>query len=157
MLRRSISKISNRIPAQEAEAHCDAPCGVYDPASARIAAEAVVTLTRKALALERPEDDPQARKAYHNTLTRFIMIKEEQAEIAKRELMILWHDYFKPEHLKDYPDLHDKFWNAAKAASKAKQELNEDRAMALLSAVEEIHKIFWKTKGKDVPWITAAV
>ena len=35
----------------DAEAHCDGPCGVYDPASARIAGEAVQSMTNKMLTL----------------------------------------------------------------------------------------------------------
>ena len=83
-------------------------------------------------------------------------IKEEQAQIAKDELLILWTDYFKPQHLDQYPDLHEKFWKAAKLCSDAKQELNQDKANQLMDAVKEIHNIFWSTKGRDVQWYTAS-
>ncbi len=136
-------------PSRIAHAHCDGPCGVYDPASARIAAEAVLSMTKKALALK--GDDP----AMWNSFTRFATIKEQQAEIVKKELDILWHDYFKPEHLEKYPDLHDTFWKAAKLASKCKQELNADACSDLLKAIERIHGIFWATKGRDVPFYIA--
>ena len=83
-----------------AEAHCDGPCGVYDPAQARIEAESVYMLTKKIGDLKHPEgDDAKAHAAYHNTLTRFIAIKEERAELAKHHVLVLWTDYFKPEHL----------------------------------------------------------
>ncbi len=131
-------------PSRTAYAHCDGPCGVYDPASARIAAEAVLSMTKKAVALQ--GDDP----AMWNSFTRFAQIKEQQAEIVKKELDILWHDYFKPEHLEKYPDLHDTFWKAAKLASKCKQELNVDACNDLLTAISKIHGIFWATKGRDV-------
>ncbi|MBE7520134.1 MAG: superoxide dismutase, Ni [Thermoflexaceae bacterium] len=136
-------------PSRTAHAHCDGPCGVYDPASARIAAEAVLSMTKKAVALQ--GDDP----AMWNSFTRFAQIKEQQAEIVKKELDILWHDYFKPEHLEKYPDLHDNFWKAAKLASKCKQELNVDACNDLLTAISEIHGIFWATKGRDVPYYLA--
>jgi nickel superoxide dismutase len=99
-------KIPTRIlrPSRVAYAHCDGPCGVYDPASARIAAEAVLSMEKKLAAL--PNDNSLATD---NTKTRYIQIKEQQAEIVKRELNILWHDYFKPEHLEKYPNLHDVF------------------------------------------------
>ena len=98
------------------EAHCDGPCGVYDPAQARIEAESVLQITKKILDLKRPEgDDAKAHAAYQNTLTRFITIKEQRAELAKHHLLVLWTDYFKPAHLEKYTDLHDTFWKAAKA------------------------------------------
>ncbi|MBI2552066.1 superoxide dismutase, Ni [Candidatus Uhrbacteria bacterium] len=141
------------IPAQVAHAHCDGPCGVYDPASSRIAGEAVLSMTKKIIALEQPKNhDQDAWKNFHNTLARYIAIKEEQAELAKRELLILWTDYFKPAHLKDFPDLHTKFWETAKLASACKQEVSLEHAQELLEKIKEIHGIFWKTKGKEVAW-----
>src|SRR5688572_20425512 len=106
-----------------AEAHCDAPCGIYDPASARISAEAVLSMTKKILDLKAPDSsDAKATAAYYNTLTRYIVVKEEQAHIAKEELLILWTDYFKPVHLEKYPNLHETFWKAAKLCSAVKVE-----------------------------------
>ena len=108
----------NKMNFETAEAHCDGPCGVYDPAQARIEAESVLQLTKKILDLKRPEgDDAKAHLAFHNTLTRFIAIKEERAELAKHHLLVLWTDYFKQAHLEKYPDLHEIFWKAAKASS----------------------------------------
>jgi len=138
-------------PTQTAYAHCDGPCGVYDPAAARIAAEAVLSMEKKIAALGEGNDPASV-----NTRTRFIAIKEQQAEIVKRELDILWHDYFKPEHLEKYPNLHDVFWKAAKLASKNKTEQDPANGEALLNAIEEIHNIFWATKGRsDVPFYRA--
>ncbi len=156
MLQRAIRGILDRLPADVAQAHCDGPCGVYDPASARIAAEAVLSMTKKLLALEHPAGtDRPAHIAYHNTFSRFVAIKEEQAQLAKKELLILWTDYFKPEHLSDHPNLHEVFWKAAKLCSACKVGVSEESAAALLRAIEEIHKIFWKTKKRDVAWYTA--
>jgi nickel superoxide dismutase len=138
-------------------AHCDGPCGVYDPASARIAAEAVLSMTKKMLDLHVPDtNDTQALLAYHNTLTRYIGIKEQEAQKAKDELLILWTDYFKPAHLENFPDLHDTFWQAAKLCSATKVEVNLEKAEALLTAVKNIHGIFWGSKEKDVAWMTAS-
>jgi len=140
-----------------AHAHCDGPCGVYDPAAARINAEAVLSMTKKILALEMPAtDDKEALISYHNTLTRYINIKEEQAQKTKEELLILWTDYFKPPHLEKYPDLHDKFWHAAKLCSHTKVEVNLKSAEELLDAVKEVHEIFWSSKDRDVKWETAS-
>jgi len=147
---RLLAVLDRRSPAPVAEAHCDGPCGVYDPASARIAAEAVLSMTKKLVALDMSSDDA------HNTYIRFVAIKEEQAEIAKRELNILWHDYFKPNHLADYPDLHTTFWNAAKQASACKTSVSVETCEELMRQIENIHNIFWMSKGRDIPWYTAS-
>lgn len=140
-----------------AEAHCDGPCGVYDPSQARVEAESVLQLTKKILDLKYPEGgDDKARAAFHNTLTRFITIKEERAELAKHHILVLWTDYFKPAHLEKYPNLHEIFWKAAKACSACKQEVSLEHAQELMDAIKQIHEIFWETKGRDVPWFTAS-
>src|SRR3990172_5481335 len=89
-------------PWNIAYAHCEGRCGVYDPASARIAAEAVLSMEKKIAALGDAQD-----LATINTRTRFIAIKEQQAEVVKKELDILWHDYFKPEHHEKKPKTHN--------------------------------------------------
>ncbi len=140
-----------------AEAHCDGPCGVYDPASARIAAEAAVSMTKKINALAMPAaDDKAAMVAYQNTLSRFIAIKEEQAHMAKEELLILWTDFCKPVHLEAHPNLHTTFWNAAKLCSSVKVEVSEQHCAELMDAIREIHEMFWSIKGRDVAWYTAS-
>ena len=145
----------NEIPV--AEAHCDGPCGVYDPASARIAAEAVRSMTKKILDLTPPEPgDTQAVTSYLNTVGRYVAIKEEQAELAKHELLVLWTDYFKPVHLEAYPDLHEVFWNAAKACSECKQHVSTDAADELMAACEKIHNMFWESKSREVNYYEAS-
>lgn len=139
-----------------AEAHCDAPCGIYDPASARVAAEAALSMTKKILDLKTPDgSDAKATAAYQNTLTRYIVVKEQQAHIAKEELLVLWTDYFKPVHLEKHPNLHDTFWKAAKLCSAVKVEVSLEHATELMDAIKEIHGIFWATKDRDVAWYTA--
>lgn len=152
MIAKLTQSISRRFPASTVSAHCDGPCGVYDPASARIAAEAVLSMTKKILALDAGAHD----HATNNTLSRYISIKEEQAHIAKTELLVLWTDYFKPVHLEQYPDLHDTFWKAAKLCSAVKVGVSLDDAQALMAAIEKIHNIFWATKNRQVPFYTAA-
>jgi len=157
MLRSALSAIFNTLPATTVHAHCDGPCGVYDPASSRIAAEAVLSMTKKLLAMELPNgNDPAALAAYNNTFTRFVAIKEEQAQETKKELLILWTDYFKPEHLATFPDLHDTFWKAAKLCSSCKVNINESHANELLNSVEKIHTMFWQSKGRADAWVTAS-
>lgn len=147
------SKIKQWFPASPVSAHCDGPCGVYDPASARVTAEAVLSMTNKIIALEKEEGN---MVKYANTLSRYIAIKEEQAQKTKEELLILWTDYFKPVHLEKYPDLHDTFWKAAKLCSACKVEVSKQQATELMKAVEKIHTIFWATKEREVAWVKAS-
>ncbi len=150
--------IKQMLPAQDlVEAHCDGPCGVYDPASARIAAEAVLSMTKKLLALTLPDHgDAAAVVAYHNTFSRYVAIKEEQAHLAKSEVLVLWTDYFKPAHLAAYPDLHDIIWQTTKLCSAAKQHVDLNAATQLMERIEQIHNIFWASKGIDVTYYTAS-
>ncbi|HSX34563.1 MAG TPA: superoxide dismutase, Ni [Candidatus Saccharimonadales bacterium] len=115
-------------------AHCDLPCGVYDPAQALIEAKSVKAIQEKYNGLDE-----------HNKV-RAVIIKEERAELVKHHLMVLWADYFKPEHLEKYPDLHDKFWKALKQASECKHHLEAEEGQKLIDQIEEIAKIFWETK-----------
>ncbi len=157
MLRSVFSAIFKRLPADSAQAHCDGPCGVYDPASARIAAEAVLSMTKKLLAMAPPTtNDPSAWAEYNNTFSRYVSVKEEQAQETKKELLILWTDYFKPEHLAQFPDLHDTFWKAAKLCSASKVNIDQSKAEDLLKSVEKIHNMFWKSKGRADAWVTAS-
>ena len=157
MLRSAISSILKRLPAKKALAHCDGPCGVYDPASARIAAEAVLSMTKKLIALAPPEgSDAIAWATYNNTFSRFVAVKEEQAQETKEELLILWTDYFKPEHLAAFPDQHDTFWKAAKLCSACKVNIDQGKAEELMAAVEKIHNMFWTSKGRSDSGNTAS-
>jgi nickel superoxide dismutase len=116
-------------------AHCDLPCGIYDPAQARIEAESVKACMEKFNA----SDDPTFKE-------RATFIKEERADLVKHHLWVLWTDYFKPEHLAAHPNLHEAFWNATKAAGEAKKTTDVAVAERLLSGIAEIDKIFWDTK-----------
>lgn len=157
MLNKINEQIKALFPAEQVEAHCDGPCGVYDPASARIAAEAVLSMSKKIMALEPPAtDDPKAMAAYLNTMARYIQIKEEQAHLAKTELLVLWTDYFKPQHLEQFPDLHDVFWQAAKLCSAVKVEVNVEKSQALIDTIKKIHEMFWATKKRDVAFYLAS-
>jgi len=120
-----------------AYAHCDLPCGVYDPAQARIEAESVKAIMEKYAANE----DPVFR-------TRALAIKEERADLVKHHLWVLWTDYFKPPHFEKYPELHDLFNRATKAAGAAgaKGTVNVADAENLLALIKEIDTIFWETK-----------
>ena len=129
-------------PTTTAYAHCDIPCGIYDPTPAKIAADTVAKMVEKIGALPKDGTDATTR----GNFVRMISVKEEHAQICKKELEILWSDYFKPEHLEKYPKLHDTFWKAAKLCSKNKQSVDAKAAADLQAAVKEIADIFWATK-----------
>ena len=131
---------------QTADAHCDVPCGVYDPASAQIAAKTVHSLTKKILDLPVPTK-PEEVRAYENTVTRMVTVKEEHARICKTEILILWTDFFKPNHLEMFPDLHTLFWNTAKLVSFCKQNVDLPKAEELQTQVAKIADYFAKAQA----------
>ncbi len=124
------------LPTQIAYAHCDLPCGVYDPAQARIEAESVMKIMEKYAGLHEEEQKWRA-----------VFIKEQRAELVKHHLWVLWTDYFKPEHLEKFPHLHDLFWRATKQAGEAKKSVDPAVGQKLLDLIDEIDKIFKETKA----------
>ncbi|MFI5494685.1 superoxide dismutase, Ni [Actinoplanes sp. NPDC051859] len=124
-------------PRTVVSAHCDLPCGVYDPAQARIEAESVKAIAEKYQA----NTDPEFR-------TRAIQIKEQRAELVKHHLWVLWTDYFKAPHFEKYPQLNQLFNEATKLAGASGVKGSMDPAVGeqLLGKIEEISKIFWETK-----------
>ena len=127
-------------PRLVVHAHCDIPCGIYDPTAAKIAADTVAKMVEKITGATGTDT------ASRNTFIRSVQVKEEHAQLCKKELLILWTDYFKPEHLEKYPKLHETFWKAAKLCSKNKQNVDAAAAAELQAAVKEIADIFWATK-----------
>ena len=157
MLTKLFSSFSDNFSKMNVHAHCDGPCGVYDPASARVAAEAVLSMTKKLIDLNPPENtNSEEWSAYNNTFSRYVAVKEEQAKETKKEILILWTDYFKPVHLETYPDLHDTIWKAAKLCSACKVNINQSQAEELMVSVEKIHNIFWESKGRNDAFIKAS-
>src|SRR3989344_4227353 len=138
-----LSFLAKLLPTKTAYAHCDVPCGIYDPKVAQIAAATVLKMVQKINEL--PERGKS--KNEDNALIRMVWTKEEHARKCKDELLILWTDYFKPEHLQMFPNLHETFWKAAKLCSKNKQEVNVQLAQELVRAVDGIAEIFKKTKS----------
>ncbi len=118
-----------------ASAHCDLPCGVYDPAQARLEAESVKACMEKYLASDAPDFKVRAT-----------LIKEERADLVKHHLWVLWTDYFKPAHLEAHPELHDLFWAATKTAGESKKTNDVAVANRLLNEIDGIAEIFWATK-----------
>ncbi len=129
-------------PTTVVRAHCDVPCGIYDPAGAVLAARTVARMVE----LMGQIDAGSTAAADRNKFIRCVTVKEQHAEIVKHDVQVIWTDYFKPEHLAAYPDLHTKVWNIAKLASKNKQNVDAEAAAQLEAAVKEFSDIFWATK-----------
>lgn len=123
-------------PRRTARAHCDIPCGIYDPAQARIEAESCYRMIEKYHA----SSDDVFR-------SRCISVKEERAELTKHHIDVMWHDYFKPEHLEKYPDLHDVCWKASKQASMVKRTVDIEEAKKLLALIDRIDEMWKGTNG----------
>jgi len=122
-------------PRHVAHAHCDLFCGVYDPAQAKIEAMSCLKIAQKYQA----SDDPVFRE-------RAVFIKEQRAELVKHHLWVLWTDFFKPHHLEQFPQLHDLFWRATKAAGEAKKSMDVEVQEKLVAVIDEVAEVFWQTE-----------
>jgi nickel superoxide dismutase len=131
-------------PRRIVYAHCDVPCGVYDPAQARIEAESVKAIQERYQKADEMKSGTESAEDYR---TRCLTIKEQRADLVKDHLWVLWTDYFKPNHLESYPQLHELFWNATKEAGLAKKSQDPAQGQKLLDQIDEISKIFWETKS----------
>ncbi len=140
-MRKILLKFIDKLFApQRAYAHCDIPCGIYTTRQASIAAETIEKMVQK---IEELQNGVKAEIEKEHDLTRLVKVKEEWAQICKNELWILWSDYFKPEHLVKYPDLHEVFWKGTKLCSQNKREINLGAAKELRSLVDgRIAQIF---------------
>ncbi|MDQ3811795.1 MAG: superoxide dismutase, Ni [Chloroflexota bacterium] len=139
-------------PPSIAYAHCDIPCGIYDPHAAQIAALTVVRMVQLMEGLPKPENGASKQEwdTYAMQLSRYTAVKEEHAKMCEHEIIVLWTDYFKPEHLQKHGNLHDVVWKATKLTSTAKQGISMEAAQQLLAATQQIAEIFWDTKGVQV-------
>lgn len=132
-----IEFISRVLPLKTIYAHCDIPCGIYDPHEAQVAAHTVIRMTN--LLLEAGDD--------MHKVARLTKVKEDHAEKVKHEIRVIWGDYFKPEHAEKFPHLHELVFEIMKLASKAKQNIDAEAANQLLAKVQEFAEIFYQTKG----------
>lgn len=136
------------LPTKPVFAHCDIPCGIYDPHSAQLAAKTVLKMVSLINELKPSSEEPpfDERKKIISQISRLTKVKEEHAELCKREVLILWTDYFKAEHLEKFPDLHDLVWKTTKLCSDNKRAVDEPKAQELVEAVNKIADIFTQTK-----------
>ena len=121
----------------DVSAHCDLPCGVYDPAQARIEAESIKAVCKKVA----DSDDADFR-------VRAAIIKAQRSASAKHHLWAPRPDYFKPPHFEKFPELHTLVNEATKlaGASGTKGSFDESVADELLAKIDRIAEIFAETK-----------
>lgn len=133
-----------------AYAHCDIPCGIYDPHEVQMAAHTIIRMTSMINELQASSENPEfdERKKIISQISRLTKVKEDHAELLKHQVRIIWGDYFKPEHLDKYKDLHDLVFQIMKQASRVRQEINLEEARSLLASVQKFAEIFWETKGR---------
>jgi len=132
-----------------AEAHCDVPCGIYDPYPAQIAAHTVIRMNMLIAGLAK--DDPE----HHIKFSRYVAVKEEAGELVKHEVRIIWGDFMKAETTGDFPGLNNLVWKIMKQGGAARQTTSLEKSKELLASVLEFSEIFWKLKGKATKRITA--
>jgi nickel superoxide dismutase len=148
MVARTLFSLVNRIlPHEDAHAHCDVPCGIYDPHYAQIAALTVVRMNQLIAAAEAPAMEKAARDKYMHDLDRWVATKEHHAEIVKHEVRIITGDFFKPDNTPEtlFPLVN----NIMKTASKARQNVDAAAADELLDLVNQFAEAFWKAKGVE--------
>lgn len=144
MLFKLIQKLDQKIHLPTASAHCDVPCGVYDPISAQIGALTVIRMVDQLNELQELGLDNIANQAKFG---RVVAEKERSSAIVKEEVRIIWGDYIKAPQLEKFPQLHELVHNIMMQASKCKQTIDKDAALQLLALVNEFAEIFWATKG----------
>jgi nickel superoxide dismutase len=127
-------------------AHCDVPCGIYETDTMRHAADTCVRMVEKMSEVKGNDGDSIGSHEGRNNFIRMVHTKEDHAQKCKDQIYLLWSDYFKPEHLEKFPDLHDKMWQAAKQCSKVKQTVSLDEAKKLVALVAGIATMFEESK-----------
>jgi nickel superoxide dismutase len=153
MLRQAFALVNRLLPHEEASAHCDIPCGIYDPHYAQVAALSVIRMNQLIEGLEPPAMEKPARDKYMHAIARYTAVKEEHAELVKREIRIIRGDFFKPDNSPDnIGELTD---GIMKTASKARQNIDMEAAQQLLDLVNQFAEAFWKAKGVETKRVSS--
>ena len=158
MIFKLISTIDRIFPVPEAKAHCDVPCGIYDPITAQIDALTVVRMMDLMAGLS--EGDEKSRVDFHNSMARYIAVKEEHAEKAKHEVRVIWGDFIKDAHVEKYPELPGLVHKIMQLGSKSRQTADRESGLAFVEAINQFAEIFWaikdiKTKKAKAPYAPA--
>ena len=141
MIYQLLTRLDEKFGFETAQAHCDVPCGIYDPSTAQIAALTVVRMMDLMAALE--SGDEKSTTDFHNSMERYITVKEEHAEKAKHEIRIIWGDYFKKDK---HPNVDDLVHNIMQLGSKVRQTADREAGVAFVAAINEFAEAFWATK-----------
>jgi nickel superoxide dismutase len=144
MIYQLLEKLDHKLGFEKAHAHCDIPCGIYDPITAQIAALSVVRMIDLMTDLEGKGVKDLAAQ---NNMGRYIAVKEEHAEKVKQEIRVIWGDYIKAQHLEKHPELHGIVHQIMQLGSKSRQSADRENAVQLVEAVNKFAEIFWETKG----------
>ena len=147
MLRQTLALLNRLLPTEDGSAHCDIPCGIYDPHYALVGALTVVRMNQLIAALEPPAMEKAARDDYMHKLARYTATKDEHAELVKHEVRIIVGDFFKADNTPS--DLFELVNGIMKTASKARQNIDADAANELLELVNRFAEAFWKAKGVE--------
>lgn len=145
MLYKLFHHIDQRFGVEHASAHCDIPCGIYDPIVAQISALTVVRMIDLMNDLQAKHSE--ADQEFRNSFARYVAVKEEHAEKVKAEVRIIWGDYMKAPHFEKYPNLHELVHKIMMLGSKVRQTSDRETAVHFVEAVNEFAQIFWETKG----------
>ena len=145
MIHKLFEKLDQKFTFEEAHAHCDVPCGIYDPITAQLGALTVVRMLDLMAAKDAEAGEKGA--AYHNSMTRYALVKEEHAEKVKAEIRVIWGDFFKAPQFEQFPDAHTLVHKIMLLGSKARQTTDREAAVQLVEAVNEFAEMFWKVKG----------
>ena len=155
MFYKILQTIDHHFPYTEAKAHCDIPCGIYDPTPAQIDALTVVRMMDLISALV--DGDNKDNATFHNSLSRYIAVKEQHAEKVKHEVRVIWGDFIKALHIEKYPELPELVHQIMQLGSKCRQTTDRDQGLALVDAINKFAGIFWsikeiKTKKAKAPY-----
>ena len=145
MIHEFLDTLDRKVNFDRVKAHCDVPCGIYDPITAQIDALTVVRMMDLMTGLD--SSDPTSKVDYHNSMSRYITVKEEHAEKAKQGIRVIWGDYIKAGHLEKYPDLHNLVHRIMQLGSTCRQSVNREAGLEFVEAINQFAEIFWETKG----------
>ncbi len=144
MIYRLLNGLDGKLGFEQAKAHCDVPCGIYDPITAQIAA---LTVVRMLDLMNDLEAKGHSGKEHENSMSRYISVKEEHAEKAKHEVRVIWGDYIKAQHVEKYPELNALTHKIMQLGSKVRQSTDRDAAVEFVEAINQFAEIFWATKN----------
>ena len=153
MIYQILKKSENLLNIKEAKAHCDVPCGIYDPSTAIISALTAIRMIDLISELKDKykegccDKEKCCNAEYNNSLLRYIAEKENHCIKAKEEIRIIWGDYIKAPQIEKYPNIHTLTHKIMMAGSKTKQTIDRTNALEFLKLINEFAEIFWDSKG----------